>query len=625
MWFKINAQMWLVINAQMWQPAGGIGNRWQSMSGECEQQEQGKQLLHHVRSLSLKDTKTLKEHLGILDVGELMLQRADCSRMEAPELLKEVTFQDFTESLKIVANLMSIRSGARPSGSSKFVACAYPGDIDCCEDIVYPPSVTKQEAAEMLASRIKDMMHRVQLRPDIFLADFKAGFDQRIRGLRDYLTPSGKDEGDVPDSWPKKKFLELLQERHGKGEISPENYQKILEMAEATPENLTAGAGDDDGTSRAPSSIFQGTDAKDSWLRLHGAIGDLSKVRWKHRHEIGAGEIELYGGVKKTLVDAVSEGSMVKIDLWAPFTDRHGFFKYTEVTNVFIATRAPSYDTTTPDQLEPLTKLPQPKDPIMSLECVDHDIRHYDEPGHGQDFIKVIKRIWLKMELWRKWMVDHSAVVEAKCPTLTDDTVREALRVIYGFFQLPECMLIQAHTHANKHAHAGTHAFTCAQVRDESEVVRKVVNEFILDHSMPPNIRSKLVCSLLEQVVGFKKRVKTALANEAFLMQNLAELPMLQNKVKEGMLISIPGYPKKLDTLLDPIWDGLPADLKWGSFTMPPDKCWKDWCEQLQKSLKEMEKQLSTSANEGGKLWIHANVQKLLPIFPGLEDLVNAK
>ena len=128
----------------MWSPASliyglfgswGIGNRRQSMSGEGEQQEQAKQLLHHVRSVSLKDTKTLKEHLGILDVRELMTQRADCSRMEAPELLKEVTFQDFTESLKIVANLMSIRSGARPSGSSKFIACAYPGDIDCCEDM----------------------------------------------------------------------------------------------------------------------------------------------------------------------------------------------------------------------------------------------------------------------------------------------------------------------------------------------------------------------------------------------------------------------------------------------------------------------------------------------------------
>jgi len=516
---------------------------------------------------------------------KLRQERHDPSTMTCKELLGTCTFESFSESLQIVVNTISLRAGAEPSGSSKYIACIFPGDIDCCEDIVYPPSVSKEQAAAMLAARIKDMMRRIMLHRGIFLSEFKAGFDIRIRSLLRHVRSEGLG---IPKRWAKDDLLAELQNREASNAVHPDNIEKIRTAANATPACLEDNA------------------ASDAWLHLEMTIRSLSRVRWTGSgKDISKGVITLHGGVEKTLEEAVGEESMVKIDVWAPFTDRCGFFKYTEVTNVFIASRAPSVECTTPEQLEPLTKLPQPKDPMKRLEAIDCDIRHYSEAGHAQSFIKVIKRMWLKLDVWHQYRSQNVTTPF----NIREEQAEEALRAIYTFFSTSECVL--------------------AQVHDESEVVRKVA-KFVLAETMNDDRRSELVNQLMEQVIGFKKRIKSALGNEAMLTKDLADLPNLASKVAHGELIEIKGFPEDLDKLLDPIWDECPATLHWWEWHVPHEKCWRvggrvvwaEFVDLLDANLSKLEEQLASSVNEGAKRWITNHLPVLSPVYKDIADLV---
>lgn len=493
------------------------------------------------------------------------------SHMTIEELVRAVHFTEFPESLQQVVNKISIRTGAEPVGSSKYVACRYPGDIDCCETLVYP-SATHAQAKVMLAERIQELIHRIQMTQSFFLADFKAGVDMLIFELRKYLLPKGYKfrTAGVPATWKKKAFLTELKIREEKKSIKADLCTKLRSAAEATPEEL------------------KGPQAKDAFLNLEHLISKSARLRWNSRSSIGSGEKILWHGGKKKLADALGEGTMVKMDIWAPFTDEHGYFKYTEVTNVFIVGYA--------HPLEGLGWITSPTEDMTSTDFADRDIRAYSAPGHV-NYVKVLKRIWRKAEILMSQADNRGTQLEDAC--------KRALVVIYAFFQGPCCAL--------------------TQVRDESEVVRQLVGKFMTNKGVPEAVRCKVMKTVVDQLMGFKKRIKTAIANEAlpFTTEAAAStIEVLKQDVKKGNAVTVPGYPNALDQLINAIWNHA-AMAKWVTSGMVGAiDCTEEFVGLFSTNLQKMEDDLTNAINVGTKRWILANMEELKGVYTGLPELI---
>merc|ERR1711871_519817 len=152
---------------------------------------------------------------------------------------------------------------------------------------------------------------------------------------------------------------------------------------------------------------------------------------------------------------------------------------------------------------------------------------------------------------------------------------------------------------------------------------------------MADDCRSSIVTSLMEQIIGFKKRIKSALANEAMLTKDLAQLHKLGKRVARGKLIAIDKpldadtgpWPQGLDKLLDPIWEKCPATLEWWHWHMHVahthektwlvggHRVWKEFVDLLTANLLKVEAQLATSVNEGARRWIEVHLEVLEPVY----------
>ena len=100
--------------------------------------------------------------------------------MSLEDLTKERTILHFTESQRRVVELISLEDKARPVGSYRYLAMAHPRDIAMVEEMIWK-NCTRKDASKRAAERFANIARRVSLEKNVYLSDFKIGFDERLR------------------------------------------------------------------------------------------------------------------------------------------------------------------------------------------------------------------------------------------------------------------------------------------------------------------------------------------------------------------------------------------------------------------------------------------------------------
>lgn len=225
--------------------------------------------------------------------------RADAStELNILQLRKE---ESLTADMKSVIKLLTLdpENPAKMVGSFRYKVHEYPSDIDLYEDV--NACCTLQESAEKIATRVQTMIKGLQKRRFTYLADFKAGIDDRyVVDIGHYdvetNTLSGYDQFHIMDQIGALYIRQLL---------TKEEAVEIIRMIPAHP------------------SAY-------NYQKLRDAIRQHYILRWNAK-ELLQGYKNLRQGKTIRLVDALQQNTIVKIDLWALVDDR-----FMEVTNWYM-------------------------------------------------------------------------------------------------------------------------------------------------------------------------------------------------------------------------------------------------------------------------------------------------
>lgn len=204
---------------------------------------------------------------------------------EGDDVYKLRSWSGVSRGTRRLISLITLSDDTRPVGSFKYKAHKYPSDIDiferfvaCCDD--------KTALAEIV-SRLKELVKDIEKDKYIFWGDFKAGLDVRFYGGPEKLMTS-------------KSCREHLKNiSYNLSDDEYDNLYKLLDDPELFNDELRK----------------------------------LYVIRWSPLEILG-GKKELRGGLVITLGQAISQNSVVKLDLWAPIDGR-----YNELTNFLIFER----------------------------------------------------------------------------------------------------------------------------------------------------------------------------------------------------------------------------------------------------------------------------------------------
>ena len=231
-------------------------------------------------------------------------------------------------------------------GSFKYIVHEYPADIDLFE-YYKADATTLDEAAKEIAAKIQDMAKRLSASKNVYLGDFKAGYDDR------FLIDIGKMSGAYKLSGYKP-FL--IRER-----IIELGHQGLLEPREVDMWLLKVIDG--------PSLV--------EWMDLDELIRSKYILRWS-LSELIAGHKKLLKGRDITLAETLTQNSIVKIDIWVYLG------RYVEMTNFYklcyVNDKGKEIDITASQGVYETSLI--------------KDLKYYNNPSVNK-YMKLAKRIWL--------------------------------------------------------------------------------------------------------------------------------------------------------------------------------------------------------------------------------------
>ncbi len=236
----------------------------------------------------------------------------------------------FSNDLKNVLDIITTKRGVYPVGSFAYkYPHKYPSDIDIFERIEYCCDI--DDIKQRLVLKFKEMAKEIMKENEVFLSDFKAGYDKRFLYLKDPKLEnilSAITNSKLLYSDEKKDLLKLLKEEQ------QEDYKEYIRQ--------------------------------------------LYTIRWSLEDIVKGYKKLRKGGVKK-LSEALTDGSEVKIDLIGKID---GDFK--EITNFFYISWKDR-----DNKKRFLTK--KLKDRVQSLQ---DDIKTYGNKK-TRNSLKFAKRLWL--------------------------------------------------------------------------------------------------------------------------------------------------------------------------------------------------------------------------------------
>lgn len=251
----------------------------------------------------------------------------------------------YTGDIKNAIDIITLdkEQPAKIVGSFKYRVHRYPGDIDMLE--FYEGCCTLAESKRDIVKKLKDIAIRIRQNKGVYLGDFKAGEDDRFK------IDIGRVEGTKVLDYDSGEIITTMNELYKQKLLSKKEMTKMYELVKEEP-------------------------SVQEWKDLHEAVRKLYTIRWSLK-ELENGKKKLAGNKTMFLSNAISQGTIVKIDI---FTKING--RYTEVTN-FFALSGRDVD----GDLVPFTEeFPN------YCESLKKEIHERIQEG---GYLKVAKRLWL--------------------------------------------------------------------------------------------------------------------------------------------------------------------------------------------------------------------------------------
>ncbi len=293
------------------------------------------------------------------------------------EVLAERKLSDYDIPTQRVISLLTTSPSILPVGSAKFKVHAYPSDLDLFER--FEDCCTVNEVRFKLRRRLQDIVRNISCFSDIFLGDFKAGYDRRFNlYLGDIV------DGSIVDYSPSLIRRDLTNLRY-QGALPEEKYYELMNLVKEKP-------------------------SLEDFQQLSTEIRNLYVLRWTPE-EILQGYKFLPPNGRIWLEDALIDKSVVKIDVWAPlpYSDISSQCyegpvpgRYVEITNWFLV----------------VFVTPKGDEKVLSEDLKDYatslqkDIEKYLSPDH-LNLLKAAKRLWSLLLFARKKASSH--ILESEC------------------------------------------------------------------------------------------------------------------------------------------------------------------------------------------------------------------
>jgi hypothetical protein len=214
------------------------------------------------------------------------------------KLIEQKDPTSYTNDIKRAINLVSIDSNnAVPFGSFIFKAQSYPSDIDVIESV--SDCCSEKKVFEKMYNILHELINRIDKTKNYFFSEIKAGRDDRFN------INIGEREGKFIMNYDYEYILTQIDDLFKHGLLSKDELRRLQQIVTPQIDN-------------------------DNFDELKEFFRLKSTIRWS-RDEIFQGYKFLPGNKMITLLQAISQKTPVKIDVWAPING-----KYIEVTNFFI-------------------------------------------------------------------------------------------------------------------------------------------------------------------------------------------------------------------------------------------------------------------------------------------------
>lgn len=212
------------------------------------------------------------------------LQRfRDVSVMSLEDLTKERTILHFTESQRRVVELISLEDKARPVGSYRYLAMAHPRDIAMVEEMIWKNS-TRRDASKRAAERFANIARRVSLEKNVYLSDFKIGFDERLR--------HGITLCDDPKEFDTKNAANEIRSLREQKLIGERRHDEMLYLVDVL------------------SSAKTESELRETWINFRESIRQMYTLRWR-LGELLIGRKRLADGTELPLWKAIYDSNSV--------------------------------------------------------------------------------------------------------------------------------------------------------------------------------------------------------------------------------------------------------------------------------------------------------------------------
>ena len=255
--------------------------------------------------------------------------------------------KSYTHSLNDVLNVITIQKDVLPVGSFKYNIHKYPGDIDIFERIMTCCGL--EDAKKTVAREIQNVVNKIKLTPNMYLGEFKAGKDKRF----------DIDIGAWSENFEDLNGYNSIEIQKKRKELFDKNLLSVEENKHL--ESLIV-----------PYPTYK------EWENIDEFIHDFTTIRWT-ANEVTQGYKKLVGDVHLTLEDAISQKTIVKIDLWARVNGR-----YIEISNFLMLSA-----------VDPTGKVKEnlTKDLPDYAKSIARDVKFYSLPEH-RNTLKALKRLW---------------------------------------------------------------------------------------------------------------------------------------------------------------------------------------------------------------------------------------
>lgn len=257
--------------------------------------------------------------------------------------------ESLTPDMKEVIKILTLDPKHPPQlvGSFRYKVHEYPSDMDLYEPVQTCCSL--DAGVREVVAGLQAMVRRLQKRRFTYLSDFKAGVDDRYAvDIGKYDVLRGKLEG-----YDQFRVVDAIVNIYQKGLFTKSEAVGLLRMAHARPD------------------AYQ-------HHKLQDALRKWYVVRWTEK-ELLEGSKMLAQDKKITLAEAVSQGTVVKADLWALVDDR-----FMEVTNWFMLTA----------KVREGVKYLSEKPDLSYEQSVMQDVMLFKDPRFKKH-MKLAKRMWL--------------------------------------------------------------------------------------------------------------------------------------------------------------------------------------------------------------------------------------